>query len=190
MLLTDEGLDGIDLHVVNEASAPLRGELELEAWGRATAPVERVVVPVEVPAGGALRFGGDALIGHFSDLAWAYRFGPPRHDCVVGRLRLLDGAYLHDDVLFRPGTLLPSHEANVLTVSAEADGEGKRVTWSTSVMLQAVSLSAEGWLPDDNFFHLAPSCPRVVQFRPGPVAKPFRVEVSALNLHGEVSVRA
>lgn len=190
VLLTDEGLDGIDLHVVNEASAPLRGEVELEAWGRGTAPVERVSVPVEVPAGGAIRLGGDALIGHFTDLAWAYRFGPPRHDCVVARLRGLDGTRLHDDVLFRPGTLLPSHEASVLTVSAEAEGEGRRVTLSTSAILQAVSLSAEGWLPDDNFFHLAPTCPRVVHFRPGPVAKPFRVEVSALNLRGAVNLRA
>lgn len=189
VLLTDEGLDGLDLHVVNEGAAPLPARLELELWGRGPAPVEHASIEVEVAGGSVARFGGDALLGHFADLAWAYRFGPPRHDCVVARLRTPEGSWLHDDVIFRPGAVLPSHEVSVLSVGV-AGGEAERVlTLATTAMLQAVALTAEGWEPDDNYLHLAPGCPREVRFRPVGAPRAFRVEVSALNLRGTVNLR-
>ena len=57
-------------------------------------------------------------------------------------------------------------------------------------MLQAVSVAAEGWQPDDNYFHLAPGCPRVIRFQPRGSPRAFRVEVGALNLRGTVTLRA
>lgn len=170
-------------------AAPLSARLELELWGRGPAPVEHASIEVEVAGGSVARFGGDALLGHFADLVWAYRFGPRRHDCVVARQRTPEGRWLHDDVIFRPGAVLPSHDATALSVGvAGADGE-RLVTLATTAMLQAVALTAEGWEPDDNFLHLAPGCPREVRFRPVGAPRAFRVEVSALNLRGAVNLR-
>jgi hypothetical protein len=55
--------------------------------------------------------------------------------------------------------------------------------------LQAVSFDCEGWMPDDNYFHLGPRREKRVLFSPiGPPAA-FRAEVHALNLADFVPAR-
>jgi Ig-fold domain len=57
------------------------------------------------------------------------------------------------------------------------------VTLSSSSFLHGVRLSAKGYLPDDNYFHLPPSRRKTVVFSAiDDQAGPFKASVEALNL--------
>jgi beta-mannosidase len=55
--------------------------------------------------------------------------------------------------------------------------------------LHHVRLSAKGFLPDDNYFHLLPGRQKCVTFAPwGNATRPLRATIEAVNLMGELSV--
>ncbi len=190
--LTDEGLDGLAIHVVNECAEPLEATLELEmvtASGEAPDTARR---PIEVPARGAATVSADALLGYFSDCTWAYRFGPARHEVVIARLRGADGAVLAEDFHFPAGMGAVRAHAAELRAVARWEGEGRvRVTLACDRFVHGVSIACEGYAPDDNHFHLAPRATRDVVFRAlGGEAGRFKAHFDALNLAAPVTVRA
>ncbi len=81
---TDEGLNGIRVHVANDRPEPLRATLRiaLERDG-GQQPVAEAAVPIEVPPHTTVERDAETLLGRFADAAYAYRFGPPGHDAVV-----------------------------------------------------------------------------------------------------------
>lgn len=182
VLLTDEGLDGLDLHVLNETAEPLDGTVELELLGRRR--VGFACAPVRIDPFGARTLCGDALLGAFSDLAHAYRFGPPAHDVVIARL-LVGDAVIHEDVFFPGGHALPTRDAATLGARAE----GGAVVLESSAFLQTVAISSPGYEPEDNYFHLSPGRPRTLRFTPLEGAKALKAHVGALNMEGFVTVR-
>src|SRR6185437_4449782 len=83
--LTDEGLDGLAIHVVNETADPLEAAVELELLRADGEAPETARQAIAVPARGAVTLSADAMLGYFADSTWAYRFGPPGHEVVVAR---------------------------------------------------------------------------------------------------------
>jgi len=98
--LTDEGLDGLDIHLINETPAPVRARLMLRCFMEGGTVVMRREREVELPPRGTLTIGSAELIGSFFDITWAYRFGPPPlqmtevtlDDCTSGA-RLADARH-------------------------------------------------------------------------------------------------
>jgi beta-mannosidase len=189
--LTDDGLDGVSLHVVNEAPATLRASVEIELihGGRPAASSSTVI---DVPAHSARSVQGDALLGYFTDCNNAYRFGPAKYEVIVARLREADsGALLSEDFLFPRGMSLPMEREAAIQAHAERHDDG-RVTLEVqaSVFLQDVRLSARGFTPSDNHFHLSPSCQRRIAFFPtGAAPRNFEAGIDALNLATPLTVR-
>ena len=74
--ISDEGLNGLHLHVHNETAAPLSAVLRLvfsDAEGRAVARGERAVA---VAPRGSATWSSATLLGRFFDATGSYRFGP------------------------------------------------------------------------------------------------------------------
>jgi beta-mannosidase len=163
---------------------PLAARVEIETYRRGRAAMAPSGTDVDVPAHGARSLGADALLGRFTDIANAYRFGPPKHDVVA--VRLVDrasGAVIAEDFQFPAGHDLPVLEHAAVRIEArEESAQRVSLTIESDAFLQAVSLVAEGWTPQDNHFHLVPGRARIVRFAPRGAAVPFRVEVRALNL--------
>ena len=64
------------------------------------------------------------------------------------------------------------------------------MTLATDRLLEGVRLRANGYLPDDNYFHLAPGRRKTITFAAtADLAPGFVAEVEALNLAGVVTVR-
>jgi beta-mannosidase len=190
VLLTDEGLNGVAIHLLNETAEPLAGEVEL-ALLRGGRALQTASAPAEVAPFGAVTLSGDALLGGFFDAAHAYRFGPPAHDVVVARLRAAgDRAVLSEDALFPGGHSLPRQPLTAVKADAVADGGDVVVTLEAEVFLQSVSVQCRGYIPEDNFFHLSPGLPRSLRFSAEPGARAFKAYVSALNLEGSLTVRS
>jgi beta-mannosidase len=188
--LTDEGLDGLAIHVTNDSAAPLAASVEIETYRHGRHVVASATMAVEVRAHGAISLGADALIGRFTDATHAYRFGPPKQDVVAVRLvESASGAILSEDFHFPVGLDLPlQHGEPTCEVAAESDGNVV-VTVKSDVFLQAVSLGCKGWLPDDDYFHVVPGRPKRIVFAPAGPAAPFRAELAALNATEVVSLR-
>jgi beta-mannosidase len=161
VLLTDEGLNGLAVHVVNDTAEPLEGELTVEL-ATARHRVEAGGCRVEVPPRGALQVSADALFTGFRDLTYAYRFGPRAYELVTATLvdnlggRLSRAAYLPDGLV----------RARVEDVGLSAElhqaeqPENDRALWSLTVsareFAQFVSIDVPGYVPGDSWFHLAP----------------------------------
>ncbi len=191
VLITDEGLDGLDLHVINEHDAPLDAIVELESFKGAArrAGFARAALRLEPHSSATL--SGEAMLDAFADLAYAYRFGPPRHDVVVARLRDAQGTLLHEDAWFPAGHALPTHGASCLQASARAGDDGSvELQLSSDAFLQAVTVGCAGHDPSDDVFHLSPGVPRTLRMTPRSPSKPFKAMLTASNLDGSVTVRA
>lgn len=155
ILLTDEGLDGLRVHAVNDSPLPLAATVRL-SYFLGTRLVESGEERVELPARGVLSRAGAALIGgRFFDGTHAYRFGPAPADVSVATLEI--GGQTISRAFHFPGGL-PSarHEDVGLTATAEADGAGWIVSVRAERFAQSVQVDAPGWLPDDSYFHLPP----------------------------------
>ncbi len=80
---TDEGLNGIAVHVANDGPEPLSAELHvalLAADGRA---VEEATTPIAVAPHTTVGLDAEELLGRWADASWAYGFGERAHEAVV-----------------------------------------------------------------------------------------------------------
>src|SRR5262249_48179778 len=86
LLLTDEGLNGLAVHVINETSEPMRATLRLACFKDGNLTVREAEQTVTVAERSALRLSSGTLLPAFFDITYAYRFGPPAHDLSVAWL--------------------------------------------------------------------------------------------------------
>ncbi len=191
--VTDEGLDGLGIHVINESGEPLDALVELEMFQSGRIPTASAEASVRVAPRSSVTLQGDALLGYFSDATNAYRFGPPKHDVISVRLKDVDtDAVLAEDYFFPAGMDLPQHRHAAITSEAQWRADGTvAVTLTSDVFLQAVAISCNGFLPDDNYFHLAPGHEKTVVFTPEKSAvTSFKAHFEPLNWPDPITVRA
>ena len=182
LLITDEGLSGLQLHIVNDRAQPFAGRLELGVFADDGLRVEYGEDTVEVGPHSAITIAATDLLGGFRDLTWAYRFGPPAYDVVHAKLSAA-GTGLERDVCYLPlGRGRPRQSDLGLTARARPAGEG---AWSMTVasrqFAQWVVVDVPGYTASDSWFHLAPGTQREVRLVPDDPRSTLRGEVRALN---------
>jgi len=192
ILITDEGLNGLNLHVVNEDSTALRARVELAIWQHGRIRIADAAQAIQVPARSAITLQSDALLAHFSDITYSYRFGPSGHDVVAARLIEQDShAFLGEDFYFPRGLNLPFQDSAAISATAEPVDNGcVLLTLESNCFLQTVSIEASGYRADDDYFHLAPGCKKQIRFFPFEEgASKFKAYIGALNLRESITVR-
>jgi len=179
--LTDEGLDGHAIHAINESAEPIDVLIELDTYLDGEAGGAAAQTALTLPARGAVSLQADALLGYFSDSTNAYRFGPPKYDVVTARMLRADtGELLSEDFCFPAGMDLPVQRDARVEARVERRSDGAvEVVLGSDKFLQAVSVSCDGYVPSDNYFHLAPGQQKRLVFRGE--AGPFKVALEALN---------
>ncbi len=172
MHVSDEGGNGLFVHAVNDRAEAIDGELAIALY-RGDVCVGRGAAPLAVAARSAVVTPAIALLDGFLDLNHAYRFGPPSCDLVVATLRA-HGATLAESFFFPLG--LPSTRTDVgLTAELAARGDGDLdLTVGTRGHAHAVTVTLDGFVADDDFFHLAPGASRTLRLRRDPGASPAR----------------
>ena len=76
----DEGLGGVDVHIANDGPTAVDGELVVELAREDGTVVDAARRRVTVVPHSVSRCGIEAVLGHFVDASYAYRFGPRGHD--------------------------------------------------------------------------------------------------------------
>jgi beta-mannosidase len=183
LLLTDEGLNGLHVHLVNESCEPCNGTVEITLLKEPNIIVARTEIAVPLPGRSRRMFSADEILGGFYDVNYAYRFGPPQHDIAIATWYDADRRSISESCHF-----IRRSQHVVPTVTLETSAERisvdeYRINLQSDTFLHGVHLTAKGYLPDDNYFHLPPQRNKCVVFRARskPVT-PFKVSVEALNL--------
>jgi beta-mannosidase len=163
--ISDEGGNGLVVHVANDRGEALAGELELTLCHAGEVQVASARRAIAVEPRAAIEIGAASLFDGFMDLSYAYRFGPPPHDLVVATVRAPSGETLAQAFQFPLG-LPAGRELDVgLTASATMDGDGATVSVRTRRFAYAVAVEADGFAADDSYFHLPPGGERTLRLR-------------------------
>jgi beta-mannosidase len=186
VFFSDEGLNGLALHAINESSRSVEAELRVTLYRHGEVSVAVGATGVTLSPRSATSLRAATLFEGFLDTTYAYRFGPPGHDvAVVALIERGSDARLSDAFYFPLG--LPSAQEGAtigLEASAQPEGDGIwRLAVRTKRFAQSVAIDAPGFAPDDNYFHVEPGGERLVILRAAAAAKPPRGTVRALNAH-------
>lgn len=185
--ITDDGLDGLSLHLVNERPEALDVDLEFILYRDSEFPVAQWCRPVRLAARCRTRVAATEGLEGFVDLNWVYRFGPPAGDFAVATVleRRSDGqrnelAQVFHRVVDGP---VPRRGDIGLSAHARALQDGRmELTLETRALAWGVHFDAPGWRPDDEFFHLAPAGSRTLHLSPVVAGhRAWRATIAALN---------
>lgn len=186
--ITDEGLDGLRVHVAGDGPEPLDATLELALHRDGELCVDRADTALHVGPHTVVEIDAEAVLGRFADVAYAHRFGPPGHDLVVATLTGADGALLAQAFHHPLGLPASTEPVERLGLRVQADGP-RTVTVASRRLAYGVRVWAPGHEPADDGFTIAPGGARTIELRPvtadASAAPP--VSVSALNARGHVT---
>jgi beta-mannosidase len=166
VILTDEGLSGLHVHVLNETNAPLDGLLRLRCLKEGRHPVHEGEVEIHLDPRGAVRQTTAALLPTFFDITYAYRFGPRIHDVTMATLHdARDDSIIAEAVHFPGGPNLPLRDVGL---EAEIERTGGR--WWLRLRSQAfasfVHIVDAAYMAENDWLHLRPGAERAIALRP------------------------
>jgi beta-mannosidase len=190
--MTDEGLNGYDIHVANDTPAPVRATLRIRMFAseRKTDEADREIV---LDARATAVYSFEEILGRFVDISRAYRFGPPAHDLITASLHRTPGESAFARCFrFPAGRDLrrrPIVEIGI-TAQAAALATGEiEVLVGTRAFAHAVRVTAPGLLPDDCYFSIEPGGTHRLLFSPtAPAPLPSGLSVTALNAEGRITI--
>lgn len=156
--LSDEGMDGVAVHLAHDLPGRWDGDLRVALYRADGLKVGEVVTPVTVT--GVVSLDVEALLGRWQDLSHAFGFGPRSVAAVFVSFGGRSAA------LFLDRAPVPE---DALTV----DRDGDDLLLTAAVPLEGVWVS--GGRPDDNAFALEPGVTRRLH-------APGAQEVTALGL--------
>jgi beta-mannosidase len=191
---TDEQLNGIAVHVANDRPEPLRARLRVALYADGERRVEEAAEDLLLPGGGNAERDVEAMLGHFVDASWAYRFGPPAQDVIVAGLHDADGRLLSQALRFpagRPRGTEPAERLGLTATLRPRDDGDADLEVAARRVVHGLRVHAPGFAPDDDAFGVEPGGSRTVRLRRTGAAggPPPGVSLTALNLDGRVDAR-
>lgn len=190
--ITDEGQDGLLLHLINETNSPYDAQLHIDFLQQGTVKVLSQQKSIHVSARANLTLQLDEIIGHFTDSNYAYRFGPAKHDTVIARLiENVSGRLIAEDFYFVAGMALPTQSGTSIAtkLTQHPDGTGT-LELTSSALIQNVALTAAGFIIDTNHFNVGPDQRYTINFSPlSTKPKALKVYLEALNLRETLTLR-
>ncbi len=210
---TDEQLGGVVAHVANDRPEPLSAFLRVALYREREHVTEQERAPVELEAHSHGHWNVEAVLGHFVDAGWAYRFGPCVNDTIVvtleqdgsePRARILSQAMrfparwpLERETPERLG--LTAHARARVRARGLPDGtlpdgtalpDGTmRLAVSSRRLAYGVRVHAPGYTPSDDGFSIEPGAERILTLRPLAAEPSLQdVRIGAVNMHGMIRI--
>jgi beta-mannosidase len=192
LTLTDEGLDGLHVHLSNETAEAVEGFVEVQLLREPNVVVARHEMALKVVGRSLEMRSVDEILGSFFDVNYAYRFGPQSHHVVIATWFSAEREVISESFHLTRARdpVAQPFSAEMLDAKVGALVDGRyQLALKSDRFVHNVRLSAKGFLPDDNYFHLAPNRLKTVSFSSrGGGSKVPEVYVEALNVAGEISV--
>lgn len=183
MRLTDNGLDGIEVGILNEGKHRPAAQLDVSLIRCPSTIIAEGSTSADLEHGEEFAASVDKLLGRFFDPTYSYRFGPPKHDVVTAVLHDADGELLSTQCHFPSGYQLDQQANAVVDCEIEEDDAGSTVRLTSDTFLQFAQLKARNWTFGDNFINLVPGVTHSIRaYRSNDDGRPLKVMLSALNL--------
>jgi len=180
--LADEGLNGLQVHACNDGSAPFVGLVRVRLIRDDGLVIHAAEAEMVLERGSGNAVSVDRLLGRFTDANHAYRFGPCEHAIVVAELVDASGTVVATANYLPTGLRHDVRDDIGLRAVARAVGKGMQEMRIESTGLALfVRITAEGFSPSDNYFHVAPGEHRIVLLRPSGSHQALHGSVAALN---------
>jgi beta-mannosidase len=183
--LTDEGLDGLAVHIVNETAADRTLLITLTCLREGWVPVLDAQVTIEIAGRSAKKVSAAALLGRFFDFNYAYQFGPPAHDITFATMHDAARGEQLGEAWHAPCGRRPIYrELGLRATPRHTDDDGWVLEVSTQRHAQSVHIIDRHFRPDDDFFDLNPMAPRrirLVRRNPSAIDVSPHGEILALN---------
>jgi beta-mannosidase len=183
MTMTDEGVNGLALHLVNERAEPLAATVSLTAWRDGATPVVKASRDLVLAPRSGMTIPAFEMLDAFFDLTYAYRFGPPGHSVTSARLTdSATGETLAEAFHFPARQALTREPLGISVEPGEAEGL-RYLDIRTVRFARSVQIADDHGRPSDNWFHLAPDTLKRVTLtaREGGTGHPPAGEIRALN---------
>lgn len=191
LFLSDEGLNGLYLQLVNDTERDRR--VDLAFWllrGGKTQVAEGKLAGVALPGRTAVELPAARLLERFLDTTYSYRFGPPSHEVAVARMTDSASGEELGSWWYFPQRLPAGYddELEIRAVATELEPGVHSLSLTANRCAFWVSLELPGFDPEDSYFHLRPGIERSVLVRgePGAILKGV---VQPLNLRAPARIQ-
>ena len=163
--LTDEGVNGLAIHLINDGAQLRQCNVTLAAWHRATTVISATRA-LELKAHSARELSSAELLERFFDITYAYRFGPPAHDVTVVSLSDATTHELLAEAFHFPHGYDIQPQALEWRVQLEQDAQHWYLKLQCNRLATSVQIVDEQFWPEDNWFHLAANTERRIRLLP------------------------
>jgi beta-mannosidase len=183
IILTDEGLNGLMVHVLNETALPLHAVLRIACLRDGATPVREAEQPIKVGPRSATTVSSAALLSGFFDITNAYRFGPRAHDATVVTLRDAVNGELIADACHLPDMGACEPRDIGLEAEVERDERGWSLHLRSRQLARFLHIEDAAFTAQENWLHLPPGRARRIALRADtdPSVAP-QGEIAALNM--------
>jgi beta-mannosidase len=190
LFISDEGTNGLSIHVLNDgpSSLPMRIELRLFRYSELVGTAASK--SLTVAAASAVELPAADFIEGSSDLSYAYRFGPPPYDVLAAGLSREDGTVVAQAFYFPLGLAL-AVEADVGLIAqlTQSEADVYALNIHSKRFAQSVHVDMPGFIAQDQYFHMAPNSTRCVRVRPRTGSTPPRPHGTVHALNSAASCR-
>ncbi|HEY4298490.1 MAG TPA: glycoside hydrolase family 2 protein, partial [Paraburkholderia sp.] len=157
VVMTDEGLNGLDIHLINERAQTFGGRLELVCLRDGSVKVASASCMVELPPRSVQPLNAAACLGRFFDFTHAYRFGPRTHDVTIATLHDAASGQIISETFHLPERRVSEPHDLGLTVSAERAGDGWQLVIEAQRFARFVHIIDPHYRAARDWFHLVPN---------------------------------
>lgn len=189
VLLTDDGLDGLRVDAINDTADVLDVTLQVQAHTPSGAVPVDVSLPLCLDPHETRVFSWAALTGGFTDVNFAYRFGPRTFETATARLVDHAGAVLSESVHLVGGPARAVERGTGLDATARPVPDGWSVQVRTEAAAHYVHLDVTGGDLQDSWFHLPPGGSRTIAVRAWDPDSALSGRVGALNSATSAPIR-
>jgi beta-mannosidase len=201
LVITDEGLNGLDFHLINERAQTFSAQLDMVCLREGSVAVAAASRAVELQPHSVQRISAAACLGQFFDFTHAYRFGPRAHDVTIATLRDAASGEAVSEAFHLPQRHASDRHDLGLTVALERAGDGWQLVVQAKRFARFVHIVDPHYRAAHDWFHLAPNRPHVVPLIPlpsltsptlhegsvAPVSRfPFKADATRVAPAGEV----
>ncbi|MEX3999185.1 glycoside hydrolase family 2 protein [Paraburkholderia sp. EG285A] len=164
--ITDEGLNGLDLHLVNETAEARAFELELVCLRDGAVTLVQGKRAVTLAPRAMQTVSAADLLGRFFDFTHAYRFGPRAHDVTIATLRdAASGEVVAEAFHLPERRAIERHDLGI-TATPQRTERGWQLTLEARRFARAVHIADTHYRARRDWFPLAPNRPVTVELVP------------------------
>lgn len=159
--LTNENFQGVNAEVHNERDCDFNGHLDIRLIDQHDQVIAHESIALTIAKRKSETFNLDAVLGHFFDLAYVYKFGPKNIKAIATTL-FEDEQVVADNHYF-PNELPVAYCDCELTIETHTiDPENLTITLLSNKLLYGVKVEVPGFFPSDNFFTLTPGMAKTI----------------------------